>query len=199
MALREKQKGLFNQPAPKGEAVPPVYGRYAKPRSRIDLKTLGVIALAFALAYTTLGETMLPYDWRWSTVTGRRAGNQESEALRTATDAKAEAAGAEEAARVAEQVKGEAAKADIQVEAAGEKVFAELPGVVETERQKAQMQLTSSCITKLRDQATVMMAQCLSNKNPEQTCVLERDLFLGQIEERCGASQPEIAQPGGSQ
>ena len=186
MSLRDKQRGLFNQPEPKGEATPSVREDYAKPKSRLDLKTVGVITLAFGLLYTTVGE-MLPYDWRWSTVTGRRAGNQESEATRTATAAKASAAGAEEAARVVEQVKGEAQKASIQTKAAGDRVFAELEGRVETERKTREMELIVSCRDKRRAIADEAAGKCMALPNmSEQACAFTRDQTLASLDEVCG-------------
>ena len=187
MSLRDKQRGLFNQPEPKGEATPSVRGDYTKPRSRLDLKSIGVLVLALGLIYTTIGETMLPYDWRWSTVTGRRAGNQESEALRTATDAKATAAGAEEAARVAAQVKGEEQKADIQTRAAGERVFEELPGRVTTEEKLKQIELIMSCRDKRRQLADEASARCMAQPSmSEQACNFTRDEALASLDRVCG-------------
>jgi hypothetical protein len=187
MSSRDKQRGLFNQPEPKGEATPSVRGDYTKPKSRLDLKSIGVLVLALGLIYTTIGETMLPYDWRWSTVTGRRAGNQESEALRTATDAKAIAAGAEEAARVAAQVKGEEQKADIQTRAAGERVFEELPGRAATEVVSKKLEVIASCRDKRRQLADEAAARCMAQPSmSEQACSFPRDEIIASLDQICG-------------
>lgn len=229
MGFRETQSKLFGgdsqvQPEHRRAALidPPPPPR----KSALNWKTGSVAFVIFMTGYTTIGEVILPYSIRWSTVSGTRAGNTETAALGASTKAAAAKAAAEEAARqraqtdelarrgpveaantslreaasVAEQVKGEQQKADIQVRAAGQRVYSELPGTVETERQKAQVQLASSCVSRLRDQAVSMMAQCLGAGNPEQTCELNRDLFLDDVNQRCGiADNSRNPEGGGTQ
>lgn len=194
MSLRKTQEGLFNKPEPTGPATPSVQTEMGAKKKPFGLKAIGIALAIIFSVYASVGELFLG-DWAWSKVTGRRAGNTESEAVKTAADAKAKAAGKEEAARVVEQVKGEAQKAEIQTHAAGERVYAELPGRVATDEKLKKMELISSCRDKRRQLADEGSAKCMAQPNmSEQACSFARDDSLRSLDQDCGRVEDVRAQ-----